>query len=563
MYLSLASVNFENHSKRGLMKLSLKKLLAGMVLLGLLTTVAKAGDGYAVTYNYYPDNNPYWRVGLTFDTPVVFVKGCGIWGWNYSGRAIPRICFSDSSTITLSADDVNIGYKAPRGKKIVYMEFVHSLRDPTAIIHPYIESLILCDDITDSDSDGLGNLAEFNAATDYFNPDTDADGLTDGLEVLTYQTDPNDRDSDDDGAIDFTEVARGRNPWVADTWYQATVIADFNAGPVSVASVNNNLEVVGTRRNTETGYGSSSFMFKNGTVQDFPLLDGVPGGILFDAKCINDSGVVVGGGRGYGCIMYSPTKGYQRPHKVAYSTLYSVNNARNISVGFDGGDKALRCLPLGSSFMTTRGIVTDLPLYYELKQLNPAFSPQLSVMTGINDINQNIGYTRMTYDGVTRDCGFIVSANGTIGLATLGGKSTWPKDINNQGTVVGTSLINSEYGIRHAFAYINGIMKDLGAFDASPMMQEMGVLPHGANSEALMVNEENQVLGWSESPTGGKVFLYENDVMSDLSAMIIAGNLQGLSLQPSAAINDMKEIVIAAKDTQTSAWKLVMLTPVR
>ena len=46
--------------------------------------------------------------------------------------------------------------------------------------------------------------------------DTDGDGLLDYEEIVTYGTDPNDADSDDDGFIDGTEVNYGANPLSSD-----------------------------------------------------------------------------------------------------------------------------------------------------------------------------------------------------------------------------------------------------------------------------------------------------------------------------------------------------------
>jgi hypothetical protein len=61
----------------------------------------------------------------------------------------------------------------------------------------------------DVDDDGLGCLDEAAAGTDPTNPDTDGDGLEDGVEVLTTGTDPTDDDSDDDGLLDGNEDLDG------------------------------------------------------------------------------------------------------------------------------------------------------------------------------------------------------------------------------------------------------------------------------------------------------------------------------------------------------------------
>lgn len=61
--------------------------------------------------------------------------------------------------------------------------------------------------IADTDGDGLTDGEEVNTyGTNPNNADSDADGLSDGDEVNTYGTDPNDTDSDNDGLSDFEEV---------------------------------------------------------------------------------------------------------------------------------------------------------------------------------------------------------------------------------------------------------------------------------------------------------------------------------------------------------------------
>ncbi|OGV74145.1 MAG: hypothetical protein A3K18_16450 [Lentisphaerae bacterium RIFOXYA12_64_32] len=68
----------------------------------------------------------------------------------------------------------------------------------------------------DTDADGIQDGDEVN--TYETNPrvaDTDGDGLSDGAEILTYHTDPSVPDSDGDGMPDGWEVAHGLNPLLA------------------------------------------------------------------------------------------------------------------------------------------------------------------------------------------------------------------------------------------------------------------------------------------------------------------------------------------------------------
>ena len=59
---------------------------------------------------------------------------------------------------------------------------------------------------------------ELELGTDVNNPDSDGDGLTDGMEVNTVGSDPNNPDSDGDGLNDYDEVMiYGTNPLASDT----------------------------------------------------------------------------------------------------------------------------------------------------------------------------------------------------------------------------------------------------------------------------------------------------------------------------------------------------------
>ena len=60
--------------------------------------------------------------------------------------------------------------------------------------------------LSDTDADLLANHEEWSQQTDYTNPDTDNDMLTDGSEVLEYHTNPLDNDSDNDSLKDGEEV---------------------------------------------------------------------------------------------------------------------------------------------------------------------------------------------------------------------------------------------------------------------------------------------------------------------------------------------------------------------
>lgn len=68
----------------------------------------------------------------------------------------------------------------------------------------------------DTDDDTLFDGDEVEFGSDPLQPDADADGANDAIELI-FQTDPNDSDTDDDGVLDGTEVANRTSPTDADT----------------------------------------------------------------------------------------------------------------------------------------------------------------------------------------------------------------------------------------------------------------------------------------------------------------------------------------------------------
>jgi len=85
-------------------------------------------------------------------------------------------------------------------------------RDGVGYNNPLIESVSFSvqalDPSGDVDNDGLNNQDEFTHDTDFENPDTDSDGLSDGEEVNQFGTTPTVADTDSDDLIDGDEVNR-------------------------------------------------------------------------------------------------------------------------------------------------------------------------------------------------------------------------------------------------------------------------------------------------------------------------------------------------------------------
>ena len=89
------------------------------------------------------------------------------------------------------------------------VETLNTMTDPTT---PNTYDPVVTDGDLDLDSDGLTNLEELAAGTDPIEPDTDGEGLLDGVEVQSFSSDPLLPDTDDDRLTDDSEFRLGTDP---------------------------------------------------------------------------------------------------------------------------------------------------------------------------------------------------------------------------------------------------------------------------------------------------------------------------------------------------------------
>jgi len=103
-----------------------------------------------------------------------------------------------------SGDDQSLSIDAPITTSKISSKIIKDKRSALILICIVIGIILFF--AIDLDGDGLSTITELRIGTSVNNPDSDGDGLIDGLEVKTYMTDPLAKDTDGDGLDDSMEV---------------------------------------------------------------------------------------------------------------------------------------------------------------------------------------------------------------------------------------------------------------------------------------------------------------------------------------------------------------------
>lgn len=160
---------------------------------------------------------------------VVLILGGGGW-WIYHAVVADKPSTSgtiDSPTVpTTPADGINAPVAPDQG----------TVGSPATELPPInVDDAVLFGLPADSDGDGLDDDQEATLGLDKSDWDSDDDELSDGDEVIIWETDPKNPDSDGDGYKDGTEVKAGYNPLGPGRIFEAPALtppAEETAPPV-------------------------------------------------------------------------------------------------------------------------------------------------------------------------------------------------------------------------------------------------------------------------------------------------------------------------------------------
>jgi probable HAF family extracellular repeat protein len=288
-------------------------------------------------------------------------------------------------------------------------------------------------------------------------------------------------------------------------------------GATRAYAINDSGQVVGESRIHGNNH---AFIYSNGTMLDI----GTFGGATSIARDINNSGAVTG------------SAAYASGDVNAF--IYSDGSLQSLgTAGTSDGSVSYRS-SAGFSINSTGQVVGSS---------SRDFQDGTSNSSGYLFENGNVTY-RSSILRAINDSGAMVGGN-TLrqgdSFSTIPGFCTglfcepYAEDINNKGTIVGTS--HTAFDGDHAFMYDGNTVTDLGALN-------------GGASFANGINEWEQIVGRSSN----SAFIYENGAMLDLNTLIDPA--EGWNLQEANDINESGQIVgWGFNGFQTRAF---LLTPV-
>jgi probable HAF family extracellular repeat protein len=183
------------------------------------------------------------------------------------------------------------------------------------------------------------------------------------------------------------------------------------------------------------------------------------------------------------------------------SAGHAINTAGQIA-GESETNLLVNSFRVQHAFLYSNGTMQDLG--------SLAGSGGSSYALGINAAGQVVGNS--AHGGGPGTHAFLYSSGTMSDLGTLGGVNSRAVAINSAGQIVGYSDNRSIFPHTHAFLYSGGQMLDLGTLG--------GV---ASDSWATDINDNGEVVGYSDAPGDTSAFLYSNGTMHNLGYGIAYG----------------------------------------
>jgi probable HAF family extracellular repeat protein len=350
----------------------------------------------------------------------------------------------------------------------------------------------------------------------------------------------------------------------AQTQYNVVTLPTLGGGAGAANSINNGGWVSGLANYAGDNVGHAALWTNSGNAIDLGALGGPTANSVIAWPIKNDRGILVGIsdtaddnplGEAFSCWPFfasgTPTgkicRGFRWQNNVmtalpafaggfdSYAT--AANNAGQIVGWAENGvhdpscDPAFQVLQFRAAIWQPDGTMEELP---------PLPGDSTSAATAINDRGQVVGISGacgVAVGGVSAAHAVLWESGVPTDLGTLGGHS-WntPAAINNHGTVVGFSLRAGQDGTRNFQAFV---------WSRANGMQALPMPATDVRSEALGINDREQIVGLSRAPSGIRAVLWQNSRFTDLNDLTLSGSPYLLFAND---VNDAGEIVGEAYD---------------
>ncbi len=283
----------------------------------------------------------------------------------------------------------------------------------------------------------------------------------------------------------------------------------------------NNLGVVVGSNNTDQ-YPATAFSWSSNS--GFDLINGGT-----SANAVNDAGLIAGSTVDGAFIGTRQWSGYG---------AFGINQTGEVA-GYKVGKNPLqpRSLPYNPAiFNGSKWDVYDIAQLYPRGTREDVYADRF-ILNGINSSGYTVGYKYRyglsTYSAILIDPNVTVNdLSDVVYLPTYGGRAV---DINDNNMIAGTTANNTRVTpVIYSRAFV---------YDYDALTDNLTILPvleGGLHSHAYDINENNEVVGYSESATGNHAVMWNGTGgVTDLHTLMSA---EGWVLTSATAINDNGDI---------------------